>query len=344
MEKVLTRDEFREGVFARDGHKCVICGEPAKDAHHIIERRLFDNGGYYLSNGASLCQTHHIAAEETTLSCEEIRDAAGIKHIILPDHMYNDNDYTYDKWGNIVMPNGTRVRGELFYDESVQKIMGQGGVLDLFSKYVKYPRTMHLPWSEKRGKDDRVLGSVSQFDGRRVIVSVKMDGENTTMYSDHVHARSLNSGPHDSRKWVKGLWGKMGYMIPDGWRVCGENMYAVHTIPYRGLRSFFYTFSIWNDKNVCLSWDETLEYNELLGLDLVDVIYDGVWDENTVKSAFSEYRKRSDNQCEGYVVRLADEFSYGEFRKSVAKFVSGDFQIKHGHWSQQKIEVNELLK
>ena len=34
--KIISRDEFREGVFKRDGHKCVICGQPAKDAHHII--------------------------------------------------------------------------------------------------------------------------------------------------------------------------------------------------------------------------------------------------------------------------------------------------------------------
>ncbi len=27
--KLLTRDDFREGVFARDNHKCVFCGEPA---------------------------------------------------------------------------------------------------------------------------------------------------------------------------------------------------------------------------------------------------------------------------------------------------------------------------
>src|SRR3972149_1790099 len=110
MQKTLTRDEFREGVFKRDNHKCVICGEPAKDAHHIMERRLFDDGGYHLSNGASLCQTHHIQAEETTLSCEEIRTAAKIKDVILPEHLYNDNDFTYDKWGNIIMPNGSRDR------------------------------------------------------------------------------------------------------------------------------------------------------------------------------------------------------------------------------------------
>jgi hypothetical protein len=42
MERLLTRDEFREGVFERDNHKCVICGATAQDAHHILERRIID--------------------------------------------------------------------------------------------------------------------------------------------------------------------------------------------------------------------------------------------------------------------------------------------------------------
>ena len=29
MSQLLTRDAFREGVFKRDGHRCVICGAPA---------------------------------------------------------------------------------------------------------------------------------------------------------------------------------------------------------------------------------------------------------------------------------------------------------------------------
>jgi 5-methylcytosine-specific restriction endonuclease McrA len=45
---LLTRDEFRVGVFARDGKTCVACGKPGQDAHHIIERRLWPDGGYYL--------------------------------------------------------------------------------------------------------------------------------------------------------------------------------------------------------------------------------------------------------------------------------------------------------
>ncbi len=47
--ELMSRDEFRNTVFKRDGYKCVICGAPAKDAHHLVERRLWGNcGGYYL--------------------------------------------------------------------------------------------------------------------------------------------------------------------------------------------------------------------------------------------------------------------------------------------------------
>ena len=54
-DELLSRDDFRELTFQRDGHRCVLCGAPAQDAHHIIERRLFPDGGYYLGNGASVC-------------------------------------------------------------------------------------------------------------------------------------------------------------------------------------------------------------------------------------------------------------------------------------------------
>src|SRR5208282_5686520 len=114
MSKLLSRDEFREGVFKRDDHKCVVCKKPAVDAHHIIERRLFDDSGYYLDNGASLCEEHHLAAEMTTVSCKQLREIIGIKHVVLPSHYYKDLDY--DKWGNILLTNNRRVKGDLFFD------------------------------------------------------------------------------------------------------------------------------------------------------------------------------------------------------------------------------------
>ena len=66
----------------------MICGAPGQDAHHIIERRLFDDGGYYLDNGATLCAACHVKAEMTVLTCDAIRSAAGITQIVLPPHLY----------------------------------------------------------------------------------------------------------------------------------------------------------------------------------------------------------------------------------------------------------------
>ena len=338
-QKLLTRDEFREKCLERDKHKCVICGVPNDLAvHHIMERRLFSDGGYYLDNGASLCPVHHIRAEETILGCDAIREAIGIENIILPDHFYSDNEY--DKWGNIILPNGNRIKGELFHDESVQKILKQGNVLDLFQKYYKYQRTYHVSWSNML-KDDRMLENEDQFKGKRVIVSLKLDGENSSMYNDHIHARSLDSVSHESRKWVKGLWSQIAYLMDEDMRICGENMYAVHSLKYENLSSYFYVFSIWFD-NKCIGWDETIEYAKILGLEIVPVIYDGIYDKDMIIKSFEPFREAN----EGYVIRLADEFLYSDFRKSIAKYVRPEFRqaINNSqcHWSSQKIIKNGL--
>lgn len=250
MENLLSRDEFREGVFRRDNYKCVDCNAAALDAHHIIERRLWPDGGYYFDNGASLCGLCHLCAEQTVLTCDEIRTAAGITRVLLPPHLYDDA--SYDKWGNVLLPNGTRLRGELFGDESVQKILSQGKVLDQFIPHVRYPRTHHLPWSNPT-KDDRTLKNLSGFEGQEVVVTVKMDGENTSLYRDHIHARSLDFLTGAERSIVKSLHAQIAHEIPEGWRLCGENLYAQHSIHYAGLPDYFLLFSIWNERNECLS-------------------------------------------------------------------------------------------
>lgn len=349
MTKLLTRDQYREGVFLRDGNCCVICKAPAVDAHHILERRLWPDGGYYLDNGASVCEEHHLKAEETTLSCDELRTAAGIKRVLVPPHLYDD--IQYDKWGNPILDNGTRLRGELFDDESVQKIMAP--VLHLFTSRVKYPRTYHLPWSPGVGKDDRVVGDVeAMFFGKDIVVTEKLDGENTTMYRDYIHARSLEYASHDSRDRVKAMWAAIAHDIPEGWRVCGENMFAEHSIHYDDLESYFYVFSIWNEKNVCLPWQETELWATLLGFPTVPLLASTYWNgcepywppchylDDDFTMAGSGLRGR-----EGYVVRIADEFHYKDFRRSVAKYVRANHvQHKDGHWINRRVVPNELKK
>ena len=339
MHALLTRDQFRAQVFERDRHKCVICQQPAVDAHHIIERRLWPDGGYYLANGASVCATHHRDCERTLISVESLRLACGITKPIIPPHMYRD--LSYDKWGNIVMDNGTRLRGELFYDPSVQKVLAEGGMLDLFTNRVKYPRTHHLPWSQGRTEDDRTMEDLSAFHGQRVIATRKMDGENTTIYQDGLHARSIDGRNHASRDWVKNFWSTIAGDIPEGWRVCGENLYAKHSLAYDDLPSYFMGFSIWNERNECLEWDLTMEWFDLLGITPVTIIYDGIYDEKAIRALYDE--RRDYHVHEGYVLRTASGFSYGDFRRRVAKFVRANHVAPESHhWFAQQIVPNRM--
>lgn len=337
--KLLTRDQFREGVFERDGHVCVFCKAPAVDAHHILERRLWPDGGYYLENGASVCTPCHIKCEETTYTTEEVRQAAKIDRIHLPDHLYDDQEY--DKWGNPVMPNGQRLKGELFQDESVQKILTQGGFLHLFSKYVKYPRTYHLPWSPGMHDDDRMMPDVSVFEDQTVIVMEKLDGENTTMYNDYMHARSINSGGHASRNWIKALHGQICGNIPEDWRVNVENMYAKHSILYKDLSTYAYGFAIWDEKNYILDWPSSLVWFELMGITPCPWIYWGAYDRKAIQEAFEKCGK--DHETEGYVIRLDREFHYSQFKNNVGKYVRKGHIQTTKHWMHgQAVEPNVL--
>lgn len=342
--KLLSRDEFREAVFARDDHECVICGTLAADAHHIIERRLWADGGYYLENAASLCRQHHIEAEMTVVSCEKLRAAARIVSIALPPHF--DRSKRYDKWGNVLLANGQCVKGELFWEESVQQILATGGVLGQFTPYVKFPKTVHLPWSE--GIDERTDQVLSTedlrdtFEGQEVVVTEKVDGENTSFYPDHMHARSLTSRRHPSRSWVKNLHARIAHEIPQGWRFCGENMYAEHSIHYRNLPSFFLLFAVYDEKNICLSWDDTVEYSSVVGLSIVPVLYRGPYDEERIKACYTGDSMFSESTQEGYVVRLAGQIRWSCHRLSMAKFVrKGHLQTSRG-WMFRQVVPNEL--
>jgi hypothetical protein len=334
------RDEMREATFARDGGKCVFCAAPAVDAHHIIERRLWPDGGYVLDNLASVCADCHLYCEQTLFSPDEVREAAGITRVVLPPHFYPD--VNYDKWGNIILDDGNRLPGELYDDHSVQKVMNQGGVLGSFLIYVKYPRTYHLPWSPGVTSDDRVMEDLSGLEGREVVVTEKRDGENTSLYRNgYVHARSIDAASHPSQSWIRSTWAKVAHELPEGWRVCGENLYAVHSIRYEELDSYFAVFSVWNEWNECLSWDDTCDWAELLGFPTVPEMYRGGWDEQAIRGLWSEADR---DRVEGYVVRTSEGFPLREFRHRVGKLVRSNHVTTDRHWKAGRaLERNGLM-
>ncbi|KOX20459.1 kinase [Saccharothrix sp. NRRL B-16348] len=199
-----------------------------------------------------------------------------------------------------------------------------------------YPRTPHLPWSPGASADDVRVADLDALRGREVVVTEKLDGENTTLYADGVHARSLDSAHHPSRSWVKGLQGRIGARLPAGWRICGENVYARHSIGYDDLESWFYGFSVW-DGDRCLDWDRTVRFLRDLGVPVPPVLWRGVFDERALR------RLRVDTaRQEGFVVRTVEGFERDGFGRRVAKWVRAHHVRTDTHWMTAPVVENGL--
>jgi tRNA splicing ligase len=124
-------------------------------------------------------------------------------------------------------------------------------------------------------------------------------------------------------------------------------MYAKHSIYYQHLKSYFYVFSIWNDKNVALSWQDTCDYAALLGLQVVPVLCSGVFDsiEDMRKPIDENLKKHSEtnsDEIEGYVIRLAGPISYRDFRISTAKTVRKNHVQSPENWMTQAVIPNKI--
>ena len=204
--------------------------------------------------------------------------------------------------------------------------------------YTKYPRTFHLPYSLTITEDDKRLESDEQFVRMdEVYCSIKMDGENTTVYSDgYIHARSLDGNKHPWQSWLKKYIQTWCKDIPAGWRVCGENLYPAHSIHYifPDEKYFFQIFGIYNDRNEALSLEDTKTFAELLGVKMVDIFYVGKYDKELILRKFEEYKENSANEVEGFVVRNCDAFRYEDFSRNAGKFVRANHVQTDSHWTE----------
>lgn len=205
--------------------------------------------------------------------------------------------------------------------------------------FQKYPRTLHLPFSQGVSSDDKVLRDLTPFEGEDVVATLKMDGENTSLYTRGFHARSLDGRHHPSRDWLKAYHSTFAHDIPEGWRICGENLYARHSLAYEALPSYFMGFSVWDENNQALSWDDTLEFFALLGITPVPQLYRGPFDAALFEGMARTWDTERD---EGFVVRKAGPIRYEDFGSSVAKWVRPAHVQTDEHWMHAAIVPNKL--
>ena len=113
---------------------------------------------------------------------------------------------------------------------------------------------------------------------------------------------------------------------------------------YDHLDNYFYVFSIWNERNTALSWDETKQYAEILGLTMVPEIYRGIWDRDRIHKAYLDYCATSKDPVEGYVARIVGEIPYRNYRTCVSIFVRKGHVTTDQHWMEKKVVPNGLIR
>lgn len=215
---------------------------------------------------------------------------------------------------------------------------------------MKYPRTYHLPFSQGATSDDKRLGSgwFENYKGREVVITEKLDGENSCLSCDGVFARS--HATETRSPWSRNLWGNDGLYwkvkgkIGEYEEVFGENLYGEHSIHYDRLPEYFHIFAVVGLSNdmfhfpIFYSWDDVELTASIMELPTVPILWRGVFhSEDEVKQKIDEIMQQLSaygDTKEGVVMRIADEFSVDEFPKYVCKYVRANHVQTDKHWTK----------
>lgn len=356
------RSQFRENCFERDSQTCIVpwCSRDALDAHHIIERSEWNNGGYIENNGASVCSPHHKAAEKNLIPPQAFWFWLGIDEPVTPEGM----SYNVDKWGDkFDTPPWEEYRDR-----------------------IKYPSTRHLLplyWYDKETtakerieNDDTGVDSIENFVGIPLVITQKIDGGNCMLVNDvdnPVRARN-GSKPEDTMRPLYrdgGLYWQqeVNQKLPERLQVFGEWVYAKHSIHYgcdcddeckdvgpslsdlTGIddeRSYFQIFGVYDKKfNLWLSWPEVETVSDKLGFPTTPVIYsedsedDATFtDASVAREELINYaREVIDDGGEGIVIRSKYPYHFSQFSLRVGKYVRENHVNSDEHWKfNKKIE------
>lgn len=329
MSKKEIREIFRQAVFTRDNHKCVVphCNNPVADAHHIIERALWKEdtefGGYIPDNGVSVCELHHKHAEANFIPPQALRQWAGIKNRVLPAQF--DASKIYDKWGTPLIPPNREL--------------------------VKYPHTRYLtftPGFDKLDVDECGYMEITNMYNKPLVITMKMDGSNVKLTSEIVTARNGHSAGHKSFDFLKSKHASFKHLIPPHINVFAEWLYAKHSIHYTNdlaLDDILLVFAVYDGiTQLWGGWEDVQRVAASLNLKTVPVLtlisFPSNWEcEPKITKIGNDVIKKGH---EGIVIRSLYPYHWSKFGENVAKYVRANHVTSSKHWKEMEIVKNEV--
>lgn len=211
----------------------------------------------------------------------------------------------------------------------------------------KYPRSYHLDFSPGATSDDKIADYIDSLIGIRIIISEKIDGENTGMNNDGVYARSHAS--FTTSAWSREVRQihnqKVNGNLEEGVYIFGENMEGIHSINYTDMSSYFYIFGV-RDNDTWLSWDKVEEYSYLLDIPIVPVLFDGLVNSKKelteIVTRIMSKPSELGGEKEGIVIRKYEEFQNDDFANCLQKWVRKNHVTTTKHWTRtwKKAQLN----
>jgi len=213
----------------------------------------------------------------------------------------------------------------------------------------KYPRTYHIPWSPGSTSDDKKLPDVwfygNGWAGVEIVITEKMDGENSSFSKYDVFSRS-HSVPTRT-PWSRNLWENDGLLwkikdkIGENEWIYGENLFGEHSIHYDKLPEYFFMFAarhMGENNDYWYSWDDVIMTAEILGVHTVPVLWRGVIEtEPQLKRMIDQFMSEPStfgDTKEGVVIRKVSEFNNEDFSKNVCKYVRANHVQTDQHWTK----------
>ena len=214
----------------------------------------------------------------------------------------------------------------------------------------KYGRTYHYPFSPGTTSDDRINHTYWEdiLKIEELVHTEKLDGENNCLSRFGVFARS-HAAPTTS-PWtnqIRERWELLKRDLGDI-ELFGENLYAIHSIEYKKLESYYYIFAV-RCLDKWLSWEEVKFYAEMfdfpvvpeLAIQRTDSMTPDLLEQQVLlwaqqPSVFGSLDTQTQNNCtrEGVVSRNVREYATENFSHNVFKYVRKGHVNTDEHWTR----------